>query len=86
MDFAEFYREAKDDCLRTVLVSVGDQDTAQELVAVSPRSPPGRLKTPPSLVAPSLLRRSSLLRKAAPRPFGSLAGTRQPPGPVEGAT
>ncbi len=33
MDFAEFYREAKDDCLRTVLVSVGDQDTAQELVA-----------------------------------------------------
>jgi RNA polymerase sigma-70 factor (sigma-E family) len=33
MDFAEFYREAKDDCLRTVLVSVGDRDTAQELVA-----------------------------------------------------
>lgn len=33
LDFAEFYREAKDDCLRTVLVSVGDQDTAQELVA-----------------------------------------------------
>ena len=33
MDFAEFYREAKDDCLRTVLVSVGDQDSAQELVA-----------------------------------------------------
>jgi RNA polymerase sigma-70 factor (ECF subfamily) len=31
-DFAEFYRAAKDDCLRTVLVSVGDQDTAQELV------------------------------------------------------
>lgn len=28
MDFAEFYREAKDDCLRTVLVSVGDQDSA----------------------------------------------------------
>jgi len=33
MDFAEFYREVKDDCLRTVLVSVGDQDTAQDLVA-----------------------------------------------------
>lgn len=33
MDFAEFYREAKDDCLRTILVSVGDQDTAQELLA-----------------------------------------------------
>src|ERR1039458_1129793 len=32
-DFAEFYREAKDDCLRTVLVSVGDQDAAQDLVA-----------------------------------------------------
>jgi RNA polymerase sigma factor (sigma-70 family) len=33
MDFAEFYRAAKDDCLRSVLVSVGDRDTAQELVA-----------------------------------------------------
>jgi RNA polymerase sigma-70 factor (sigma-E family) len=32
-DFAEFYRDAKDDCLRTVLVSVGDQETAQDLVA-----------------------------------------------------
>jgi RNA polymerase sigma factor (sigma-70 family) len=32
-DFAEFYRTARDECLRTVLVSVGDQDTAQELVA-----------------------------------------------------
>jgi RNA polymerase sigma factor (sigma-70 family) len=31
-DFAEFYREACDDCLRTVLVSVGDRDTAQDLV------------------------------------------------------
>ena len=33
LDFAEFYRKSKDDCLRTVLISVGDQDTAQELVA-----------------------------------------------------
>lgn len=32
-DFAEFYRAAKDECLFAVLVSVGDQDTAQELVA-----------------------------------------------------
>jgi RNA polymerase sigma factor (sigma-70 family) len=32
-DFAEFYRTSRDECLRTVLVSVGDQDTAQELVA-----------------------------------------------------
>lgn len=32
-DFAEFYREAKDKCLFAVLVSVGDQDTAQDLVA-----------------------------------------------------
>ena len=32
-DFAEFYRTARDECLRTVLVSVGDLDTAQELVA-----------------------------------------------------
>jgi RNA polymerase sigma factor (sigma-70 family) len=31
--FAEFYRRSRDDCLRTVLISVGDQDTAQELVA-----------------------------------------------------
>ena len=33
LDFAEFYRKFKDECLVTVLVSVGDQDTAQELVA-----------------------------------------------------
>ena len=31
LDFAEFYRKSRDDCLRTVLVSVGDQDTAQDL-------------------------------------------------------
>jgi RNA polymerase sigma factor (sigma-70 family) len=34
LDFAEFYRRSRDDCLRTVLISVGgDQDQAQELVA-----------------------------------------------------
>ncbi|HEY1916714.1 MAG TPA: sigma factor [Streptosporangiaceae bacterium] len=33
LDFAEFYRRSRDDCLRAVVVSVGDQDTAQELVA-----------------------------------------------------
>jgi RNA polymerase sigma factor (sigma-70 family) len=32
-DFAEFYRETKDDCLLAVLVSVGDRDSAQDLVA-----------------------------------------------------
>jgi RNA polymerase sigma-70 factor (sigma-E family) len=32
-DFAEFYRGCKDECLLTVLMSVGDQDTAQDLVA-----------------------------------------------------
>jgi RNA polymerase sigma factor (sigma-70 family) len=32
LDFAEFYRRSADDCLRTVLASVGDQHTAQELV------------------------------------------------------
>jgi RNA polymerase sigma-70 factor (sigma-E family) len=32
-DFAEFYRQSKDECLVTVLVSVGDRDLAQELVA-----------------------------------------------------
>jgi DNA-directed RNA polymerase specialized sigma24 family protein len=32
-DFADFYRRSKDECLFAVLVSVGDQDTAQELVA-----------------------------------------------------
>lgn len=31
-DFAEFYRTSKDECLRAVLVSVGDMDTAQDLV------------------------------------------------------
>ena len=33
LDFAEFYRAAKDECLFTVLVSVGDRDLAEELVA-----------------------------------------------------
>jgi len=33
LDFAEFYRRSRDECLRTVLVSVGSQDTAQDLVA-----------------------------------------------------
>jgi RNA polymerase sigma-70 factor (ECF subfamily) len=32
-DFEEFYRSFRDDCLRTVLVIVGDQDSAQDLVA-----------------------------------------------------
>jgi RNA polymerase sigma factor (sigma-70 family) len=32
-DFTAFYRDAKDDCLFAVLVSVGDRDTAQDLVA-----------------------------------------------------
>jgi RNA polymerase sigma-70 factor (ECF subfamily) len=32
LDFAEFYRGSVDQCLRAVLVSVGDQDTAQDLV------------------------------------------------------
>jgi RNA polymerase sigma factor (sigma-70 family) len=33
LDFAEFYYRSRDDCFRAVLVSVGDQDTARELVA-----------------------------------------------------
>jgi RNA polymerase sigma-70 factor (ECF subfamily) len=32
-DFAEFYQNCRDECLRTVLVIVGDRDNAQELVA-----------------------------------------------------
>jgi RNA polymerase sigma factor (sigma-70 family) len=32
LDFAEFYRSAADECLRAVLVSVGNDDTARELV------------------------------------------------------
>ena len=31
-DYAEFYCSARDDCLRAVLMSVGDRDTAQDLV------------------------------------------------------
>ena len=30
LDFAEFYAAARDDCLRIVLVNVGDQDLAEE--------------------------------------------------------
>jgi DNA-directed RNA polymerase specialized sigma24 family protein len=33
LDFAEFYRSSRDECLRAVLVTVGDQDRAQEVVA-----------------------------------------------------
>jgi len=33
LDFAEFYAAARDDCLRIVLVSVGDRDLADDLVA-----------------------------------------------------
>ena len=33
LDFAEFYQSFRDDCLRAVLVIVGDQDRAQELAA-----------------------------------------------------
>lgn len=33
LDFAEFYRSSRDECLRTVLVIVGDLDSAQEIVA-----------------------------------------------------
>ena len=32
-EFSEFYRAAKDDCLRIVLVSVGDRQLAEDLVA-----------------------------------------------------
>ena len=32
LDFAEFYRKSADECLRSVLISVGDRDVAQELV------------------------------------------------------
>lgn len=33
LDFAEFYRSFRDECLRAVMVLVGDQDSAQEIVA-----------------------------------------------------
>ena len=32
-EFTEFYASAKDDCLRIVLVSVGDRQLAEDLVA-----------------------------------------------------
>jgi len=33
LDFAEFYTSARDDCLRVVLVNVGDRNLAEDLVA-----------------------------------------------------
>jgi RNA polymerase sigma factor (sigma-70 family) len=33
LDFASFYQASRDDCLRTVLASVGDMHTAQDMVA-----------------------------------------------------
>jgi RNA polymerase sigma factor (sigma-70 family) len=35
MEFAEFYESARDDCLRIVLLSVGDRQLAEDLVAES---------------------------------------------------
>ena len=32
-EFAEFYAAARDDCLRVVLISVGDRQLAEDLVA-----------------------------------------------------
>jgi RNA polymerase sigma-70 factor (sigma-E family) len=32
-DFSDFYRGCRDDCLRAVVLSVGDRDAAQDLVA-----------------------------------------------------
>jgi RNA polymerase sigma-70 factor (sigma-E family) len=32
-DFADFYRDAKDECVRTVVISTGDRELAQEVVA-----------------------------------------------------
>jgi hypothetical protein len=33
MEFAEFYESSRDDCLRIVLLHVGDRQLAEELVA-----------------------------------------------------
>ncbi len=33
VDFSDFYRGCRDDCLRAVVLSVGDRDAAQDLVA-----------------------------------------------------
>lgn len=32
-EFTEFYTEARDDCLRAVLINVADRDLAEDLVA-----------------------------------------------------
>ncbi len=39
MEFAEFYEYARDDCLRLVLLNVGDRQLAEDLVA---EASPGR--------------------------------------------
>ena len=33
MDFAEFYQNSRDDCLRAILANVGSRDTAEDLMA-----------------------------------------------------
>ena len=33
LDFVEFYRSSRDECLRTIMVITGDHDSAQEIVA-----------------------------------------------------
>ncbi len=79
-DFAEFYRESCDDCLRTIVVTVGDRDTAQDLVLVfhiNPSAlPPGagvQIATSFTPVRPGLARSSieSGLVYASPQCTGS---------------
>ena len=53
-EFAEFYEATRDDCLRIVLLNVGDRHLAHDLVAEAYTSPPGRWPGKPMATSRSL--------------------------------
>ncbi len=78
--FAEFYRSAADECLRAFLVSIGDQDTARELVdeafarAWASWRTVSRHPAPKAWVVRTALRTGITGHPARPRPARRLDG------------
>jgi RNA polymerase sigma-70 factor (ECF subfamily) len=90
-DFASFYETSRDDCLRTVLASVGDMDTAQDMVAeafarawASWRKV-GRHPAPRAWVVRTALNAnvSSWRKRRREQPLPGDAGVSSPGGPVD---
>ena len=80
LDFAEFYRRSVDDCLRTVLVSVGDKDTAQDLVDEAFAHAFASWRAAGHAARPGAIRELTLEDIDLPSRRISIAGHRQPLG------